>query len=176
MEGSGWNVLIVRRAFERIVAAHLTRQCIESYLPLAQSHSQLIGQTDSGGLTLFPGYVFCRCNGHDSVRAIPGVLSVVRASAKIQAVSDRQITDLRRILAAGLPFQKSPFTSHGQLVMIDDGPLNGVTGVLRQSANALFFVFSIELIRQSIALSVNANNLVVRPWSAPLRGLGHAAG
>src|SRR4029077_3795044 len=120
-------------------------------------------------------YVFFRCASNDSVRAIPGVLSVVRPSDKIQAVSDREITDLRRILAAGLPVQQWPFTSQGQVVMIDDGPLSGLTGILKQSADDLFFVFSIELIRQSIVFSVNANNLSLRPQPACLRALGHAA-
>jgi hypothetical protein len=40
---------------------------------------------------------------------------------------------------------------------MEQGPLGGVTGILEKRSENLVLVFSIKLIRQSIALRVNAN-------------------
>ena len=105
---------------------------------------------------LFPGYVLCRCDSPSSLWTIPGVLSSVRAVADIRAASEREISNLRRILAAGLDVQPYPFTSQARIAIIEEGPLSGVTGVLEGKTDKRMFVISIQLIRQSIGVRVDA--------------------
>jgi hypothetical protein len=79
---------------------------------------------------------------------------MVRSTDEIQVVPEQEITGLRRILAAGLPVERWPFTSRGSVVMVEDGPLRGVSGILKKRADKRVFVFSIQLIRQSMAIRV----------------------
>jgi hypothetical protein len=154
MKNAGWKALLVRDGFERVVAAYLHRQGIEHYLPLLESAPRTSGQS-----LAFSGYVFCKPDVPDALWKIPGVRSILQGAREIERVFERDLTDLGRILVAGLPVQQWPFTPQGPAVTIQDGPLGGITGILEQSASGLVFVFSIQLIRRSIALSVNNNNL-----------------
>ena len=149
MPSHQWHTLLVRPRFERVVATHLQEQRIQHYLPLLQSIARSDRDSDA---PLFPGYVFCKCHAPETLWAIPGVLSVMRRTNDIQAVSEREIADVRRILAAGVQIQLWPFTTRGRVVMIDQGPLSGLVGNLENKGNDRFVVFSIQLVHQSIAL------------------------
>jgi len=148
-------VLQVRQRFERIVALRLRERAIEGYVPLRR-----IGRKANGTsieLPLFPGYVFGR---YDEVAVssffdIPGVLCVVQGTDGINIIPEQQITDLRRILASGLDVQAWPFTLQGGTVMVEDGPLSGVTGILEERTDKRFLVLSIQLIRRPIAVKID---------------------
>ena len=154
MECSQWHALLVRRRFERIVALHLNEHGIENYLPVPPVSHQPAKKTDCMESPLFPGYVLCKCDAPGSLWTIPGVLSMVRGTDEIQAVSEREITDLRRILAAGLKVQRWPFALQGRIAMIEEGSVSGVTGFLEKNKPVL--VVSIQLIRQSIGVTLDA--------------------
>jgi transcription antitermination factor NusG len=156
MENPQWHALLVRRRFERIVALHLNKQGIENYLPVLRPDSQSGAGMDSIGTPLFPGYVFCKCEAPSSQWIFPGVLSTVRAASGIQVIPEQEITNLRRILVAGLQIERWPFTAQGRAVTVENGPLSGVIGILQESGDTRVLVFSIQLIRQSIAISVDS--------------------
>jgi transcription antitermination factor NusG len=147
-----WQALIVRPQFERIVAMHLQEQRIQHYLPLLQSRPRKRDADEP----LFPGYVFCKCDAPEALWAIPGVLSVRRGNEDIQAVLEREIANIRRILAAGLNVQLWPFTPGGRAVKIDQGPLSGLVGNLEDNGVNRFLVFPIRLVHQSIALKAES--------------------
>jgi transcription antitermination factor NusG len=148
-----WHALIVRPQFERIVAIHLQEQKIQHYLPLLHSSRHSTKDTDQ---PLFPGYVFCKCDAPEKLWTIPGVLSIRRGTSDIQAVLDREITDVRRILAAGLKVQLWPFTPGGRVVTIDQGPLSGLVGNLEDKGAKRFLVFPMRLVHQSVALKADS--------------------
>jgi transcription antitermination factor NusG len=175
MLGHQWHALLVRRRFERIVELHLNTQRVENYLPALPERRQPAKSRDCMESPLFPGYVFCKCDAPGSLWTIPGVLSIMRGTNDIQAVSDEEITDLRRILAAGLEIQRWPFTSQGRTAMIEEGPLSGVSGILENNKRVL--IVSIQLIRQSIGvtldtlprISFRAAAVIAHPWRSHSR-------
>ncbi len=170
-----WHALQVRPRFERIVALRLRQQHIEHYLPLRK-----IGRTDTHRieLPLFPAYVFCK---HDDLAAssfwnIPGALSIVQGTDGINIIPDQQIADLRRILTAGVSVQAWPFTSHGRTVMVEDGPLSGVTGILEERTDRRLLVLSIQLIRRSIAVKIDRlSRISFHPGAGYPFGIGYMA-
>src|SRR5262249_48713723 len=124
MENPQWRALQVKPLFERIVALRLGQRHIEQYLPLRHVARNGI---HSAGVPLFPGYVFCK---YDEVAVssfwdIPGALLIVQGTDGINIIPEQQITDLRRILAAGVRIQPWPFPSQGRIVLVEDGPLRG---------------------------------------------------
>jgi len=151
-----WHVLQVRPRFERVVALHLRQRAIEPYLALRQIGRKANG-THSIEVPLFPGYVFCRCDqtSVSSLWDIPGVLARVRGNDGMDVLPEQQITDLRRILAAGLRVQPCPFIEQGRIVTVEDGPMSGVTGILEQRADKRLLVLSFQLIRRSLATKID---------------------
>ena len=150
-----WHVLRVRQRFERIVALRLRERAIEGYVPLRQIGRKANGMSIE--LPLFPGYAFCKYAEVpvSSFYDIPGVLCMVQGTDGINIIPEQQITDLRRILASGLDVQAWPFTLQGGTVTVEDGPLSGVTGILKHRTDKRFLVLSVQLIRWSIAVKID---------------------
>jgi hypothetical protein len=169
-----WHALLVRRRFERIVELYLKKGRVEHYLPIVRLEWRADVGIQFTEFPLFPGYVFCKCNSPSCDLTIPGVLAMERGTNDIQAVSEREITDLRHLLAAGLGIKPSPFLSQGRTAMIEEGPLSGVTGILEE--NKRMFVVSIQLIRQSIAVAFDAlPRMSFRAGAVSPRRVAHVA-
>ena len=170
-----WYAIQVRPRFESIVALRLHQRAVEPYLPLRRMSRQRVN-THPIELPLFPEYVFCKCDRArvSSLWDIPGVLARVRGTDGIDVVPEQQITDLRRILAAGLRVQPCPFIEQGRIVTVEDGPMSGVTGILEQRADKRLLVLPIELIRRSIAVKIEPlSRISFRSGAAFPFGIAH---
>ena len=80
---------------------------------------------------------------------------MVQGTDGVNIIPEQEITDLRRTLAAGLSVRPRPFIWQGRIVMVEDGPLSGVTGILKETADERLLILSIELIRRSIAVRID---------------------
>lgn len=153
MENAFWYGLSVRESFERIVALHLEKQAVESFVPFYL----LPSRTGRGRMEapLFTGFVFCKCGAValQSVWKIPGVLAVVHGVEPTDTILVQEIENLRRVVNSGLPYKPWPYTP-GKLAMIAEGPLRGVTGVLHSTALKRQLVLSLTLIRRSVVIEI----------------------
>jgi hypothetical protein len=156
-----WHALHVRRRFERIVAFHLSKRHIQSYLPLLQLSARDGMQSIES--PLFPGYVFCKCDAaaRPHLWTIPGVLGLLGAASGIDVASEQGIRDLRRIVKSGLPFRLWPFESNGRTVIVKNGRLNGITGTLKQESGKQLLIFSVPLISCSVAVEVEDGGHII---------------
>jgi transcription termination/antitermination protein NusG len=127
---------------------------------------------------LFPAYVFCK---YDELAVspfwdVPGALSMVQGTDGINIIPEQQITDLRPILLVGTTIQTRPFTSHGRTVMVENGPLRGVTGILEEWTGKRLLVLSIQLIRRSIAIKIDPRTQIsFHPGAVFPFGIGYMA-
>ena len=148
-----WYAVRLKPRFERSVAFYFDWLCIEHFLPLQRLTRKLMHGIRSIELPLFPGVVFCNCDARmrRSVMTIPGVL------AFLNAVAEQDITDLRRIVEAGCPVQRWPYTSQGATMIIEKGPLRGVKCILETTSGSGTprFIFSIHILHRSLALKVD---------------------
>ncbi|HEX6879659.1 MAG TPA: hypothetical protein VF135_04775, partial [Terriglobales bacterium] len=90
------------------------------------------------------------------------------------AVPGCEIEGIRRMLQAGLTAEPFPFLKVGTKVEIVRGPLQGLTGILRNWHGSLRVVISVELIMQAIAVEVEAGD--VMPISRNVRVLKRVTG
>jgi transcription antitermination factor NusG len=109
---------------------------------------------------VFPGYVFVRTSADASsrLREIPGLLSFVGSSRAASPISDAEIDWLRHQLPKR-KFEPHPYLTLGSKVRIVGGPLAGAAGILVRYKGALRVVLSVDLIRQSLAVEVQANEI-----------------
>jgi transcription antitermination factor NusG len=157
-----WFAVYTTCRHEKRVAEHFERREIDHYLPLYSSARKWKdGSKVQLSLPLFPGYVFvhiCR-NERVPVLEVPGVLWVVGSSgSQPTPLPEFEIETMRAALD---PFRVVPYPTltAGQRVRIRSGALAGIEGVVVRQKSGFRVVITLELIMQSIAVEVDADNL-----------------
>ena len=107
-------------------------------------------------LPLFPGYLFCRL-AHTAaglVLTTPGTIRIVSFGGKPYPISEAEIEAIRRMCSSG---RVSPFPhfKEGESVRIKDGPLAGITGVLKEMRNQQRLIVTVDFIMKSVAVEID---------------------
>jgi transcription antitermination factor NusG len=116
-------------------------------------------------LPLFPGYLFVRLPLRDRMRVlqVPGVVRLVGFGEHLIALPENEIETLRSGLDGGLSAQPHPYLTAGRRVQIKGGPLAGMEGILLRRKSNFRVILSIDLIMRSVAVEVDAADLLPRP-------------
>lgn len=157
-----WFAVYTTCRHEKRVAAHFEHRAIEHYLPLYRSHRHWKdGSRVVLSLPLFPGYVFVHIGREQRIPVleVPGVLWVVgRSGLQPTPLPEFEIDTLRTALDP-LRVEPYPMLATGQRVRIRAGALAGIEGIVVRRKNSFRIVITLELIMQSIAVEVNADDL-----------------
>lgn len=174
-EDAKWFVAYTNSRHEKCVAKHLAERTIESYLPLYQRvHHWMKRRTVRLDLPLFPNYVFVHIapQYRSAVLAVPGVLGMLGRGHNLSALADHEIQSLRVGLEQGR-VEPHPYLVAGERVRIRTGSMEGMEGILIRKKNELRVVLSLDLIRRSVAVEVDAGDIEPvrsRPWQASPSG------
>lgn len=162
----GWQAVYTTPRHEKRVAQHLELRQVEHFLPTYSSQRRWKdGSKVTLELPLFPGYLFVRIVRRQRVRVleVPGVVCIVGGTGRLPAVlPDEQIQALR----IGLPehhAEPHPLLVAGQRGRIRSGSLAGMEGVVVRLRGSFRVVLTVDMIMQSIAIEVDANNLEILP-------------
>jgi transcription antitermination factor NusG len=153
-----WFAVYTRAHHEKTSADQMSRRSVEYFLPTYESVRRWKDRHKRLSLPLFPGYVFVRVSPPErrSVLQIPGVVHFVGFGGQPAPLGDDEIEKLRRFLSQGAMAEPHPYFAVGRRVRIARGSLAGLEGVLVRKKNCLRLVISIELIRQSATIEVDA--------------------
>jgi transcription antitermination factor NusG len=148
-----WRALIVRSRHEKVAAQALRSRGLEEFLPLYLSKRAWSDRTKMIDMPLFPGYVFCRFNDTERLRAIsaPGVTSVVGFGGKDAVVEEHELESVRRMLAAGLSVEPWSYVRAGHLVEIHSGPLSGLRGQVVREKGLWRLIVNVDLLQRSVS-------------------------
>ena len=116
----------------------------------------------------FPGYVFARMNVRlrFPVLVTPGVRAIVCYGREPAAIDDAEIEAIKRVMDSGVPAEKSPAVRGGDHVVLKEGPLAGLTGILMRAKNRDRVLVQVTLINQALAVDVDASWIRSTPASA----------
>ena len=165
-----WFALHIHSRREKLIQSALESHGLAQFLPtykLRKSRSQVVEKS------LFPGYLFSRFNPvrRLPVLLIPGVLRILSDEfSRPIPVPDEEIERLRAAVASLLPISPWQYTAQGERVSIESGPMAGYEGIVQRmkSANSCRVILTVELLRRSVAVEVDADAL--RPLKPqPLR-------
>jgi transcription antitermination factor NusG len=163
LDNRSWFAAYTTPRHEKAVVRHLKVRDVEHFLPLYRVTRRWKNGCDvSVEFPVFPNYVFVRSEHHNvsRLRDVPGVLTFVGAGRTAAPMPDAEIDRLR----TELPLRRHhphPFLDAGCKVRIVAGPMTGACGVLVRTKTALRVVLSVELIRQSVAVEVGADEVEV---------------
>ena len=158
VETPQWYAIRTRSRHEKLVAAELEKQSIESFLPLVKRTHKWSDRTKEVELPLFSGYSFARLTlrSPDRLRVLKthGVAGFVGVRGLGIPIPEGQIESLKTVLIERVPFADYPFLQVGQRVRIRGGALDGIEGILAQKGDRKL-VISVEPIQRSLAISVD---------------------
>ncbi len=156
-----WFAVYTNSRHEKCVAKHFAERQIESYLPLYQKvHHWTKRSSVRLDLPLFPNYVFVHIvpQQRSSLLAVPGVLGMVGRGHNPSVLPDAEIQSLRMRLERG-KFEPHPYLVAGERVRITAGAMEGMEGILLRKKNEMRVVLSLELIRRSVAVEIDAEDI-----------------
>lgn len=153
-----WYALHTRSRHEKIVAAQLERQDVTTFLPLVTQIHRWSDRKKIVEVPLFPGYTFVRVvpspEQYVRVLRVQGVSSFVGVRGQGTPIPDKQIEDIRVLLASKAPYSISPFLKVGQKVRIRGGCLDGVEGLLTARDGDKTLLISVEPMQRSLAINI----------------------
>jgi|SRR5215471_4257121 len=156
-----WLAAYTTPRHEKTVARYLESREVEHFLPLYKS----VRRWKNGCKVLvefpvFPNYLFARIDRRFAPRLldVPGLLAFVGSGKAPIAVPDHEIELLRRELPQR-KFEPHPYLAVGSKARIISGPMAGMIGILIRRKNFLRVVLSVEAIRQSVAVEVDADEV-----------------
>lgn len=158
-----WYALYTRSRFEKKMLVEVTGRSIEAFLPMREVLSRWKDRRVKIWLPLFPGYIFIHHidtpRNRIKVLNIPGAVRFVGNHGYAEPIPDDQIEAVRRFLESTLAVDPYPYIRIGQKVEVIAGPLKGVQGLLVQKKGRFRFVLRVDLIRQAIAVEIDASDV-----------------
>jgi transcription antitermination factor NusG len=114
-------------------------------------------------LPLFPSYVFCRfdVNQRLPILVTPGVNSVVGTAKAPEPIHESEIAAIRLVEGSGIAARPWPYLQTGAIVRIEDGALEGLTGIIVREKGVDRLIVSVSLLMRSV--SVEVSRCAVKP-------------
>jgi transcription termination/antitermination protein NusG len=159
---TGWFVVWTESRAEKKVASRINAQGIESWMPTFTERHRWSDRWKHVVLPLFPGYLFARAESTHLPRLLrtPGVLTVVKSGDKPALLSDTFVAGLRNVLdsaaVAVQPVKDAHDFALDQEVVVQDGPLAGLRGVVQQLRGARHLVIWVREIGRGVAFTIGA--------------------
>ncbi len=169
---SRWFAVWTRSRQEKVVAATFNKLGVHHYLPLKSELRKWSDRKQVVEAPLFSGYLFVNINlltnSRLQVLKVPGVGALVSNQMGPLPIPDRQIEDIRRLVTAGVECSVQPLLKEGDRVRVVRGALAGIEGTLIRNSSASRLLVSIEMIRQSLSVSISRSDVeLVAPQSLP---------
>jgi transcription antitermination factor NusG len=157
-----WYAIHTRARHEKRVRQQLEGKSLEVFLPIYESVHRWNDRRAVVGLPLFPGYVFVRTRLADRMQVVtvPGVVRLVGSLGRPTPIPDGELAAVRDCCTRQMRMEPHPYLAVGKQVRIKHGPLEGMTGILVRRKGRFRLVLSINSITRSLAVEVDAGDVV----------------
>ncbi len=159
-----WYVLYTRHHHDRAVWDRLVHKGFEVYQPLLKVWRRSNGVSREANVPLFARRLFVHCylEMYTQLELIttPGVMHLLEdVHGQFLVVPDEEISILQQISSAGVPLEGAPYHIQGKPVQVVQGPLRGVTGVIREGSQTTLLV-PIHTLKESLAVQIGSVQLI----------------
>lgn len=157
-----WYAGYTASRHEKRVAEHFAQRGIEHFLPLYETIHRWNNGRHRVQLPLFPGYIFVRIALRNRLHVIevPGFVRLVGFNSLPCPLPEADINKMKEALNKGVLAEPYPYLTVGTRVEVRNGPLQGMTGILLRRQNRCRVVISVDLIMRSMAVEVEAGDVV----------------
>ena len=160
---SRWYAVHTRSRHERKVCAELTRRSFEAYLPEYRVRSRRKDRRMQILRPLFPGYLFVRTPltafQRIAILRTKSVVRIVGTGHKPVPVPETEVDSVRILLANGTDAAPTGALARGRPVLVTEGPLAGVVGVLEE-VNKNKIIVLVELVGRAVSATLDTQAVV----------------
>ena len=153
-----WYAIQTRARHEMRVGNELKQRGIHAFVPTLREAHRWSDRTKLVETPLFSCYAFVNLVASSSSRLevlkTMGVFRFVQVNGAPAAIPDSQIESIQAVLANKLPVSTCGFIQVGQRVRLRGGAMDGVEGILKASRRGHKLVISVDLLQQSVEVSV----------------------
>lgn len=157
-----WFVIWAESRAEKKVTQRISAMGLEAWLPLVKERHCWSDRWREVECPLFPEYLFARttnANWHAILRT-PGVLTVVKEKGKPALLADSFVTCLRDVIgregAMPEPVTERVDYAPGDEVIVQEGVLSGVRGIVRERRGGRQLVIWVAEIGRGVAFTLGA--------------------
>jgi transcriptional antiterminator NusG len=157
-----WFVIWAESRAEKKVEKRMTALGLSPWLPIVKERHRWSDRWREVECPLFPGYLFARATNADwpQILRTPGVLSVVKEGGKPALLADSFVTSLRDAIeregAAPEAVTESVDYTPGDEVIVQEGVLRGVRGIVRERRSGRQLVLWVAEIGRGVAFTIGA--------------------
>lgn len=157
-----WFVIWTESRAEKKVEARIAALGLSPWLPTVKETRRWSDRWHEVVSPLFPGYLFARARTVDwhKVLRTPGVLTVVKQGTLPALLSDRFVATLRDAIErnGSVPEQVCEAVDYrpGDEVVVQDGALKGVRGVVRERRSGRQLVIWVAEIGRGVAFTIGS--------------------
>src|SRR4051812_27503576 len=166
-----WFVIWAESRAEKQVAKRIAALGLSSWLPIVKERHRWSDRWREVELPLFPGYLFARATLADWHRILrtPGVLTVITERGKPALLADSFVNTLRDAIgrdgAAPEPVTDNAGFTPGDEVIVQEGALQGVRGVVRERRSGRQLVLWVAEIGRGVAFTIGSALVKAAPRS-----------
>lgn len=157
--GGNWYAIYTRCHHERKVSKILTFEGLEVFFPTRKVLSRRRDRRKIIEVPLLPNYLFVNTSNEYFTRIIdtPGVAYILGYNGLPTPVSDEEVNSLKILVRSGREVLPYPYLREGDKVLIKEGPLKGVAGILlKTDLQSWRLVVSVHLMNRSVAATIPA--------------------
>jgi transcriptional antiterminator RfaH len=146
----------VRARAEESIARALREKGYEVLLPTYIQNRRYSDRTKRVSCALFPGYVFAytTMDAMMGILATPGANYVVRSGTRITSLSPEDESTVRALCLVNGECEPCDNLQIGLRVLIEAGPLAGLTGTLVNVRNNERVIISVESVQRSVMVEI----------------------
>lgn len=153
-----WYAIHTRAKHEKRTAAELREKGIETFVPVSREIHRWSDRNRVLDIPVFPCYLFVSVVITPKVQATvlqhPSVLRWIGFHGRPAPIPEEEIRSIQTVLRSGVPVGTHAFVKLGERVRIRGGSLDGVEGVLIGNDDERKLVVSVEIVGQSVAISL----------------------
>lgn len=157
-----WYAVYTRSRHEKRVQQQLEGKVPECFLPLYEVVRRWKNGKALVAYPLFPGYLFARISFADRRRIVttPGVVCLVGSGCGPTAIPDQELDAFRSCFERQMRMEPHPYLTVGRRVRVKRGPFAEMEGILLRKKGKWRLIVSIDLIARSVAVEIDANDVV----------------
>ncbi len=162
-DGRTWTVAHVKPRCEKVVSSYCDAHFIPHYLPLRRRAKRYQRRLVETFLPMFPGYVFVQLDSQlqSALMKSNRVTHVLHVNPAMEKGLIVELNSLRRFeeLQFEHEIEVCPELVPGVEVVVCDGPMKGVKGVVERRNDGVNIVVNIELLGQSVSALIDSGDL-----------------
>jgi transcription antitermination factor NusG len=159
MEENSWYAIQTWNGHEESCSVNLVAKGYQIFLPRYRSvqgpaSARTGKQADK---VLFPGYLFCQFTSkvRGKIVTTPGVVRILGIGGKPVPVLASELDHIRQIVSSGSRAYACRRFQKGASVLIKNGPLKGVSGILLSDQNERRLFVSVSLLQRGVLVELS---------------------